>query len=123
MVTLDELYLPSNFQVGGIQDNLVNQVLFVGLNESEVKTGSIGVLQLGFQWKMTESIYLTGRANAGLVDFYKTGIENVSASNNLLSGYSLSAGMMSPIGPIEISVMYSDQDGTIYPNLNLGYKF
>lgn len=118
-----DTYLPNSFQVGGIADNIANQVLFAGLDESQVKTGSIGALQLGLQWKATKSVYLTGRANVGLYDFHKDGLEDVTVDDNFLSGYSLTAGLMTPIGPIEISAMYSDQDGQVRTNLNIGYRF
>lgn len=116
-------YKANAFQVGGIADNVLNQVQFAGLEESEVKTGSILSGQLGLQWKCTGSIYITGRANVALYDFYKVKLDDISAKNNFLSGYSLTAGLMTPIGPIEITAMYCDQDGKVRSNLNLGYRF
>ena len=123
-------YLPTKdpyngnaFQVGGIADNVINQVQFAGLNESEVQTGTIIMAQLGLQWKFTKSIYLTGRVNIALYDFYQVKLNDFSAKNNFLSGYSLTAGLMTPIGPIEITAMYCDQDGRVRSNLNLGYGF
>ena len=123
-------YLPTKdpyngnaFQVGGIADNVINQVQFAGLNESEVQTGTIIMAQLGLQWKFTKSIYLTGRVNMALYDFYQVKLNDFSAKNNFLSGYSLTAGLMTPIGPIEITAMYCDQDGRVRSNLNLGYGF
>lgn len=114
-------YIANKFQVGGVADNTLNQVRFAGLEESEVKTGSILSGQLGLQWKCTGSIYVTGRANLAFYDFYKASA--VSGRDNFLSGYSLSAGLMTPIGPIEISAMYCDQDRKVRTNLNLGYRF
>jgi NTE family protein len=116
-------YKANVFQVGGIADNALNQVQFAGLNESQVKTGSIISGQLGLQWKLFGSVYITGRVNMALYDFYKVNLDELSARNNFLSGYSLTAGMMTPLGPIEITAMYCDQDGTVRPNLNLGYRF
>ena len=115
-------YKATAFQVGGIANNVLNQVQFAGLDESEVKTGSIISAQLGLQWKLPASVYVTGRVNIALYDFYKVHLTELSA-NNFLSGYSLTAGVMTPIGPIEITAMYSDQDGKVRPNLNLGYRF
>ena len=111
------------FQVGGIEDNVFNQVQFAGLNESEVKTGSILSGQVGLQWKLSGSVYITGRANVALYDFYKVNFNDISAKNNFLSGYSLTAGLMTPLGPIQITAMYCDQDGRVRSNLNLGYRF
>ncbi|HSB92812.1 MAG TPA: patatin-like phospholipase family protein [Flavitalea sp.] len=116
-------YTATVFQVGGIADNALNQVQFAGLNESEIKTGSIVTGQLGLQWKVFGSVYITGRVNIALYDFYHRSFNELSAPDNFLSGYSLTAGLTTPLGPIEITGMYCDQDGKIRPNLNLGYRF
>jgi NTE family protein len=116
-------YKPNAFQVGGIADNVLNQVQFAGLDESEIKTGSILSGQLGLQYKISGSVYITGRINLALYDFYGSQLEEMSAQNNFLSGYSLTAGLMTPLGPIEITAMYCNQDGRVLPNLNLGYRF
>jgi NTE family protein len=122
-MSVKDPYKATIFQVGGIADNVLNQVQFAGLNESEVKTGSLLSGQLGLQWKFFGSLYITGRVNVALYDFYKVSLNDISVSNNFLSGYSLTVGLMTPIGPIEMTAMYCDQDGKVRPNLNLGYRF
>jgi NTE family protein len=116
-------YLPNSFQVGGVADNIANQVQFAGLNESEIKTGSIATGMLGIQYRVAGSVYLIGRANVGIYNFYKMDIDDFDSDNNLLTGESLTAGVMTPIGPIEISAMHCEQDGKIRASLNLGYRF
>lgn len=116
-------YMPNSFQVGGLGENAVNQVQFVGLNELQVKTGSIISEQAGLQWAITSSLYLTGRVNFAFFDFYGKQFQDIGLDSNFLSGYALTAGMMTPIGPIEISAMYSDQPGKVVPHLNLGFRF
>lgn len=118
----DNPYIANNFLAGGISEVIRNQVPFAGLNESEVKTGSIALVQLGMQYQLAKNIYLTGRINAALYDFHgKAG--DMTASDNLLTGYGLTFGYNSVIGPIEITTMYCDQDGKLRTNLNLGYRF
>jgi NTE family protein len=117
----EDPYIANQFQVGGVADNTLNQVRFAGLEESELKTGSILSGQLGLQWKCTGSIYMTGRVNLAMYNFYKA--NGLSGKDNFLSGYSLSAGLMTPIGPIELTAMYCDQDRKVRTNLNLGYRF
>jgi outer membrane translocation and assembly module TamA len=41
----------------------------------------------------------------------------------MLSGYALSGGYRSPIGPIEISLMYGDQAKTFLGYVNVGFTF
>ena len=122
-LTSDNPFLTNGFQVGGVGDNLINQVSFYGLNDTEIKTGSVASLQLGLQYRVSKSIYLTGRVNLALYNFHNQSFDDLSASNNFLSGYALTFGFDSAIGPIEITSMYCDQDGSLRTNLNLGFRF
>jgi hypothetical protein len=88
-----------------VNEIIRNQVPFVGLNESEVKTGSIASAQLGLQYKLSKKAYLTGRFNIALYDCQGTGFNNLSAKSNLLTGYGLTCAIASPIGPLEFTVM------------------
>ena len=121
-ITSDNPFLTNGFQLGGVGENLINQVSFYGLNDTEIKTGSVASLQLGLQYKLAKSVYLTGRVNVALYNFHNQ-FDNLSASNNFLSGYALTFGFDSAIGPIEITSMYCDQDGSLRTNLNLGFRF
>jgi NTE family protein len=116
-------YVANNFLVGGISQVIRNQVPFAGLSESEVITSSILSAQLGMQYLLAKSIYLTGRFNAALYDFHGVSINKLTATDNLLTGYGLTLGYASAIGPIEITAMYCDQDGKVRYNINLGYRF
>jgi len=115
---------PTNgFQLGGVGENMINQVQFYGLNDAELKTGSVATAQVGLQYKLAKSMYLTGRVNISLYDFHNQSLNTLSATHNFLSGYALTLGFDSSIGPIEISSMYCDQDGSFRTNLNLGFRF
>jgi len=116
-------YIANNFVVGGVNEIIRNQVAFVGLNESEVKTGSIASAQLGLQYKLSKKAYLIGRFNAALYDFQGTGFNNLSAKSNLLTGYGITCAISSPIGPLEFTVMHCDQDSKVRTNINIGFSF
>jgi NTE family protein len=113
----------TEFQVGGIGENLLNQVSFYGLSDAEIKTESVASAQLGLQYKLAKSMYLTARANLAIYDFHNLTFEDLSANKNILSGYAIAFGFDSAIGPIEITSMYCDQDGSFRTNLNLGFRF
>lgn len=113
-------YIMNRYMVGGTNEIIRNQIPFVGLNESEVKTGSIAALQLGLQYALAKKAFITGRANAALYDFYDKPLD---AKNNFLSGYGLSFGYSSLLGPIEFTTMYCDQDKTVRTNINIGFSF
>ncbi len=116
-------FVADKFVVGGINDIILNQISFAGLDVSEIKTGSIGSLQLGLQYQLSKKSFLIARLNAALYNFHGTKPENITAKNNFLSGYGLSYALNSPIGPIEITVMYSDQDAKVRNYINLGFMF
>jgi NTE family protein len=122
-IIADNPYIANNFLVGGISRVIRNQVPFAGLNESEVKTGSIISAQLGLQYQLAKKMFLTGRFNMALYDFQKPESGKITAANNLLTGYGLTFGYDSAIGPIEMTAMYCDQDAKVRYNLNLGYRF
>lgn len=107
------------YSVGGINDFIRNQVTFVGITENQIMTSSITSLQAGVQYEPITNLVATFRANVGYYDI----IEKEPSNWSLLSGYALSAGYRSPIGPIEISAMYSDQSKTVVGYVNVGFTF
>jgi len=119
----DNPFLADKFIVGGMNDNLLNQAPFAGLNVSEIKSGSIASAQFGLQYKLSKKAYVTGRFNAALYNFQGTGFDNITAKNNLLTGYGLTFGYDSVLGPLELTVMYCDQDAMVRNYVNIGYTF
>ena len=93
------------YSVGGINDFIRNQIPFVGIGENQVNTNSISAVLVGLQFEPVTNLVTTLRANAGYYDY----IDQDIANWKLLSGYAISAGYRSPIGPIELSLFYSDQ--------------
>jgi NTE family protein len=52
----DNPYIANQFRVGGISQIISNQVPFAGLEESEVKTGSMVMAKLGLQYQLSKNI-------------------------------------------------------------------
>ena len=95
---------------------------FVGLNEYQVRANSIAVLMLGAQYRPLTSLYATLRANVGAYNFTYE-MPDASDTGNFLSGYSLTVGYDSGLGPIQISGMYSDQTKDFTGYVNIGFHF
>ena len=91
-IVSDNPFVTNAFQVGGVGENLINQVSFYGLDEAEVKKESIASVLLGLQYKLAKSVYLTARVNFGLYGFHGIAFNELTASKNLLSGYGLTLG-------------------------------
>lgn len=115
-------YFLNFYSVGGINDFIRNQITFVGLGENQVNTTSISSVLVGVQYEPIQNFLMTFRANAGIYDFVDLPV-NQWTSKNFLSGYGLSGGYRSPIGPIEISVMYNDQSKSFKGYINMGFTF
>jgi NTE family protein len=118
----DRPYIADQFLVGGISEIVRNQVTFAGLNESEIKTGSIASLQFALQYALSAKAFLIGRVNGAVYNFHQVDVGDLGSSN-FLSGYGLTFGLNSPLGPIELTTMYCDQDGMVRTGINIGYSF
>jgi NTE family protein len=118
----DNPYIANQYLVGGVNEIIRNQVPFVGLNESEVKTGSIVSGQLGLQYKLTKKAFITARYNMALYDIHGVDYSDWS-KDNLLTGYGLSFSLNSAIGPLEFTVMQCDQDAKVRTHVNIGFGF
>jgi NTE family protein len=111
----------NDFNIGGLTRTFRNQVLFAGLEENSVNTSSVAALQLGVRWRIYNSLYCIGRANALVNNFVS--VSNLLQKPNFLSGYALSLGYNFALGPLEISAMYCDQTQAIRSYINLGIPF
>lgn len=112
----------NNFNVGGTQAFLDNQVTFWGLNEYELMTESVFTGQIGYQYHIGRGLYASAITNAALYDFRLDRPEEIS-SENLVYGGALSMGYDSLIGPFELTFAYSPQTHRITGYLNLGWAF
>ncbi len=110
------------YSVGGINDFIRNQIPFVGLVENQVNTYSISTILVGFQFEPVTNFIATLRANAG-VSGYVDKSWNELTRENFLTGYALSAGYRSAIGPVEISLLYNDVTYEFKGYVNLGFTF
>ncbi len=110
------------YSVGGINDFIRNQITFPGLTENQVNSHSISAFQIGLQYEPIQNFITTLRANGGVYDFIDVPLSSLN-KNNLLLGYAVSAGYRSIIGPIEISLMYSEQAKGFKGYVNLGFTF
>ncbi|MFY0255370.1 patatin-like phospholipase family protein [Chitinophaga sp. 30R24] len=109
----------NGYVVGGMTNVIRNQVPFVGLREGEVITPKIGAVQLAWQYEFLRNVFAIPRVGAAVYD------GEISGGNRYkwLSGYGLGAGYSSRMGPIEATMMYSDQSGRLKFYVNLGFNF
>lgn len=111
----------NDFAVGGLTPQFHNQITFAGLAEGMINTSSISTLMLAYRYEPLPLVYLTARENIGIYNFLNVRDQLVSPS--FLSGSALSLGYDSPLGPIEFSLMYSDQSHQVLGYVNIGVNF
>ncbi|MFB6453950.1 patatin-like phospholipase family protein [Chitinophaga sp. Hz27] len=109
----------NTYFVGGMNDVMHNQVPFVGLYEGEVNTTSISAVQVAWQWEVLRNVFAIPRVGAAVYDLNAS----TTGKYKYLSGYGLGAGYSSRLGPIEATMMYSDQSGRLKFYVNLGFNF
>lgn len=95
---------------------LDNQIPFIGLRTLETYHKSGIVLRTDLRWEMWKKNYLIVRANAGKYeDFFR--------SSKTILGAGLAFSYDSVLGPMEASVMYSNDNKKFNLLINLGYWF
>jgi NTE family protein len=107
------------YMIGGMNNVMRNQLPFIGLLEGEVVTSSAATAQLAWQYELTRNIFAIPRAGGALYDF----AGSVSEKYKHLTGYGLTMGYSTFMGPIEGTVMHSDQDGRLRVYVNIGFNF
>ena len=111
----------NNFLIGGINGDFRNQVKFAGFQEGSINSHSVAALQMGLRFTLFNNAYLTGRIN-GLVKDFATNTGSTS-KKAFLSGYALTFAYKTPIGPLELSAMYSDQSKKLQSYVLFGIPF
>ena len=111
----------NNFLIGGINGSFRNQIRFAGLQEATVNSSSVVSLQMGLRYNPLNNIYFIGRINGLLKDFATN--NNTTSNSTVLSGYALTFAYRTPIGPLELSAMYSDQSKKLQSYVLFGISF
>lgn len=113
--------LVNNFQIGGLVKTVRNQILFAGLDETTVNTPSVASLMVGLNLQIAKNIYLMAKTNALVNNFISA--DKQLLFNNWLTGHAIIFAYNTPIGPLEFSLMYSDQSKKALTYVNFGIPF
>ncbi len=111
----------NEFVIGGMQRFYRRQVVFAGLLEGSVYSASFASLQGGLRHSIFPNAYLTGRANILLNNFISE--STFFEARDIYTGYALTFSYNFALGPLELSLMYSDQTGKLQTFINLGIPF
>ena len=111
----------NEFAIGGLTSLFRNQVVFAGLQEGSLYTPAMAAFQGAYRYELFNNTYLTGRANILFNNFIST--SKFFQNPNVLSGYALTFGYNFALGPLEFSLMYSDQSKKLSSYVNIGIPF
>lgn len=111
----------NEFAVGGMTKLFRNQVTFTGFAEGTVYTPAMAAIQGGLRTFLFTGAYLTARANVMFNNFIST--SNFIVNEDFYSGYGLTFSYNFALGPLDLSLMYSDQAKKIQSYINLGIPF
>ena len=111
----------NEFSIGGLTDQFHDQVTFAGLREGTFYSSSIAEGMLALRYQLFDNVLITGKANVLFNNFItKSAFFNTP---DFLSGYALTFTYMFPLGPLELSAMYSDQSRRVLGYVNIGIPF
>lgn len=111
----------NDFAIGGLLRQFRNQVTLAGLQEATVYTPSVAALMLGVRYEAINNLYCTLRVD-GLAHNFISRREEMQVPD-FLSGAALTLAYNTPIGPLELSVMYSPDSGNVGTYINFGLAF
>ncbi|MEO6316118.1 MAG: patatin-like phospholipase family protein [Chitinophagaceae bacterium] len=113
--------LMNEFSVGGLTALFRNQVVFAGLQEGSFYTPAMAAFQGAYRYELLNNTYLTARANVLFNNFISK--SKFFQNPNVMSGYALTFGYNFALGPLEFSLMYSDQSKNLSSYVNIGIPF
>ena len=111
----------NEYVVGGMNRLFRNQVTFAGIQEGTIYSPAMLTGLIGLRQQIFFNTYLTGRANVLFNNF----ISKSKFFNYLdfYSGYALTFSYNFALGPLDLSIMYSDQTQKVQGYINLGIPF
>jgi NTE family protein len=111
----------NEFSIGGLTSLFRNQVTFAGLQEGSLYSPAMAAFQAGLRYELFNNTFLIGKANILFNNFISK--SNFFQNPNILSGYALTFGYNFALGPLEFSLMYSDQSKRLGSYVNIGIPF
>jgi len=112
-----------NFNIGGIQKVTSQQMVFSGMNDTQLNSASVGTAMMGIQYNFAGNFLLIGRANTGVYDFVNVEYLNEKIKAEWINGFSLGLVYNLSVLPMEYHLMYSPEIGAIYNNVKIGFLF
>lgn len=116
-------FIFDNYYVGGVQKLDKYHIPFVGVNETQITTSSIGSALAGLQYNISGNFMLTGRVNIAAYGFSTENKFYDPEKVKVVNGFSLGLGYNIGVLPSEINAMYSPESGDMFMHVKIGVLF
>lgn len=108
------------FYLGGIHNRHSSSLPFFGLDFMALADRSAMVIQTAIQWEMRNDYFLRFVVNSGKTS---NDVSELLQAGNFIIGTGISTGILTPIGPLEGTVMWNDMNHDLSTSLQIGYPF
>jgi len=108
------------FYLGGAYPHIDTSFPFMGLNFLERVGSQALAVQAGIQYEFMNNKFITIKANAGKTT---DNLDDLFNKKDILTGVGMSLGALTPIGPLEYTLMWGSEKDDLISNINIGYRF
>ena len=119
-------YIPGDysFYLGGAEQMAapydITLFPFLGRNFMELSGPHAIVTLVGIRYEFQREKYLTFRLNRGKISY---DFEEIFSKSDILTGMGMTVGILSPIGPMEYTLMWESEKKDLMTHVNVGYTF
>ena len=114
--------VPENYRffLGGAYPHIDTSFPFMGLNFLERGGSHALAAQAGIQYEFMNNKFITIKANTGKTT---DALDDLFNKKDILTGVGISLGALTPIGPLEYTLMWGSEKDDLISNINIGYRF
>jgi len=117
----DSIPLQYSFPLGGLTEmNRFGHMPFIGYKYFETGNDNVLFARFDLQFQFYKNMYLILMGNVG---YQSDDVNKIFKPEGLISGYGLTYGIDTPVGPLKISIMRSGEKQGFMGHVQLGYWF
>ena len=121
ITTGDSIPIQYSFPLGGLTEiDRFGHMPFVGYKYFETGNNNVIFGRIDLQFQIRKNMYLILMGNAGYQD---ESLKSLFTPAGLISGFGLTYGLDTPVGPLKVSVMRSGEHKDFLGYVQLGYWF
>jgi NTE family protein len=120
LVNSDSLQYDSFFYLGGMNEPEINLIPFAGYRFMSLSAANFMLLSSSLYYEIKDGIFAKVTGNWAKLG---SNVDDLFMKNQNYFGWAVTAGWLTPIGPLEISYTGGDEKNDNYYYVNIGYYF